>query len=84
VVAIGAIERGVSLPAEDRRRKLRNPISRALAELKPGESRTFEVWVDITPAGVSKLAFRVFGKGGYRTAPVEGEPNKLRVWRTKR
>lgn len=80
MVSFSAIETEVPVPELARRDRPRNPVAKALAELKPGQSRVFTLGRDLDMAGLSKLAYRTLGKGGYRTAPAEQE-NQVRVWR---
>ena len=73
----GPIERNKPIPETDPRRAPRSPVTLALRELQPGESRVMSL-EGTTPLALAKAIHRALGKGCYRTAPEEGG---IRVWR---
>ena len=62
---------------------LRSPLSTALAEMQPGQSRTLEPEpgkpVHLFQAMVSNVATRLWGKGGHIQRRTDD--GRIRVWR---
>lgn len=74
-----AIEQGVPLPAWPK--AARSPVARQLRPLLAGQSTTVELKGGLSLARVSRIAYSLWGKGGYRTAYVDDSQATVRVWR---